>query len=108
MKKSNLVITSALVLGTLFAVTTPVSATHWRDQRRAEIRQDRRELNNDRRQLRHHQRELRRDWRNGASAEELARDKARIWHDRREIRQDMRELNRDRYRWWRWHNWWRN
>ena len=77
-------------------------------QDRRDLRDSRQELKSDRNELNQDRREFRQDRKSGASAEELARDKAEIRESqgglresRREVTQDRRELNRDlrEYEW---------
>src|SRR3974377_379991 len=52
----------------------------------------------DRRELHHDRAELLRDFRHGAPASEIARERAEIRHDRRDLRHDRRY---HRFGWWR-------
>lgn len=85
----------ALVLGGMFAVTSPASADFRHD--RHELRQDRGELNRDRR-------EYFRDLHTGADRRELSRDRRELWQDRRELGHDRRDVRNDR---WDHRGWWR-
>lgn len=90
-------------------------------QDRRELRDSRQDLKSDRKELNQDRQEFRQDRRAGASAEELARDKAEIRESldnlrdsRQEVEQDRRELNRDLWKYERrygdrdrnYHDWW--
>jgi hypothetical protein len=59
--------------------------------RHSEIRYERRDLRNDRRELHHDRAELRGDFRHGASAADIARERAEIRHDWQDLAQDRRD-----------------
>jgi septal ring factor EnvC (AmiA/AmiB activator) len=118
MTRYKKIVWTGLLAAVLGPLADAASADPPRSQRRSlqnEIQQDRRELRDsrqdfksDRKDLNQDRREFRQDRRSGASAEELARDKAEIRESldnlrdsRREVEQDRRELNRDlrEYEW---------